>query len=159
MKKHVSLLVTCTLLFMLTLSMVACSGSGNVLKDGVKNNVVGFGSSDTITGEYSGLEIDLTNMLAKELGYDGVDLTAVTATTRGTVDSGTGLCYRYLHHHRRTQAILGFLSPVLHRSVTVLVEKSSSISKLEDLVGKTVGVSKLHIRKSTCYCHVRCGID
>jgi putative glutamine transport system substrate-binding protein len=143
MKKLVSLLVTCTLLFMLTLSMVACSGSGNVLKVGVKNNVVGFGSSDPITGEYSGLEIDLANMLAKELGYDGVDLTAVTAATRTELlDSGALDCViaTFTITEERKQS-WDFSTPYYTDSVTVLVEKSSGISKLEDLVGKTVGVS------------------
>ena len=38
------------------------------LKVGVKNAVVGFGFQDTLTGEYSGLEIDIANAIAEQLG-------------------------------------------------------------------------------------------
>ena len=41
-----------------------------VLRVGVKNAVLGFGYQDPITGEYSGMEIDLANALAAQLGVD-----------------------------------------------------------------------------------------
>ena len=52
-----------------------------VLRVGVKNAVVGFGFQDTLTGEYSGLEISLAEKIAESLGVD-VEFTAVTAATR-----------------------------------------------------------------------------
>ena len=41
-----------------------------VLKVGVKNAVKGFSFQDTITGEYSGLEDSLAEMIAEHLGVD-----------------------------------------------------------------------------------------
>ena len=59
-----------------------------VLRVGVKNAVPGFGYQDPLTGEYSGLEIDLANKIAEYLGVD-VEFTTVTAATRGELlDSG-----------------------------------------------------------------------
>ena len=46
-----------------------------VLRVGVKNAVVGFGFQDTLTGEYSGLEISLAEKIAESLGVD-VEFTA-----------------------------------------------------------------------------------
>ena len=47
-----------------------------VLRVGVKNAVPGFGYQDPLTGEYSGLEIDLANKIAEYLGVD-VEFTTV----------------------------------------------------------------------------------
>ena len=70
-----------------------------VLRIGVKNAVVGFGFQDTLTGEYSGLEISLCSAIGggaggpminstESLGVD-VEFTAVTAATRTELlDSG-----------------------------------------------------------------------
>ena len=86
-----------------------------VLRVGVKNAVPGFGYQDPLTGEYSGMEIDLANLVADYLGVE-TEFTTVTAATRGELlDSGDIDC--------------------------VLVEDSSGITSLADLVGKTVGVS------------------
>ena len=59
-----------------------------VLKVGVKNAVMGFGFEDPLTGEYSGLEIELAKALAEKLGVEA-EFTAVTAATRTELlDSG-----------------------------------------------------------------------
>ena len=84
-----------------------------VLRVGVKNAVVGFGFQDTLTGEYSGLEISLAEKIAESLGVD-VEFTAVTAATRTELlDSGDIDC----------------------------VLATFTISSLADLVDKKVGVS------------------
>ena len=41
-----------------------------VLRVGVKNAVPGFGLQDALTGEYTGMEIDLGAKIAEELGVD-----------------------------------------------------------------------------------------
>lgn len=59
-----------------------------VLRVGVKNAAKGFGFQDPSSGEYTGMEIDLANKLAKQLGVK-TEFTAVTAATRtGLLDSG-----------------------------------------------------------------------
>lgn len=113
-----------------------------VLRVGVKNAVEGFGYQDPLTGEYSGMEIDLAKMIADYLGVD-VEYTTVTAATRGELlDSGDIDCvlatFTITDERKETW---DFSTPYYTDHVTVLVEQSSGISTLADLVGKTVGVS------------------
>ena len=113
-----------------------------VLKVGVKNAVPGFGFQDTLTNEYSGMEIDIAKMIADYLGVD-VEYTTVTAATRGELlDSGDIDCvlatFTITEERRKTW---DFTTPYYTDAVTVLVEDKSGIKTLDDLVGKTVGVS------------------
>ena len=112
-----------------------------VLRVGVKNAVPGFGYQDPLTSEYSGMEIDLANLIAEHLGVD-VEFTTVTAATRGELlDSGDIDCvlatFTITDERKQTW---DFTTPYYTDAVTVLVEDSSGITSLADLVGKTVGV-------------------
>ncbi len=63
--------------------------SDKILKVGVKDAVIGFGYKDPLSGEYSGLEIELAKKIADSLGYKDVEFTTVTAATRTELlDSG-----------------------------------------------------------------------
>ena len=102
-----------------------------VLRVGVKNAVPGFGYQDPLTGEYSGLEIDLANKIAEYLGVD-VEFTTVTAATRGELlDSGDIDCvlatFTITDERKQTW---DFTTPYYTDAVTVLVEDSSGISSL-----------------------------
>lgn len=113
-----------------------------VLKVGVKNAVIGFGFQDTLTGEYSGLEISLAEKLAEYLGVD-VEFTAVTAATRTELlDSGDIDCVlaTFTITAERKES-WDFTTPYFTDHVTVLVENASGITNLEGLVDKKVGVS------------------
>ncbi|MCD7834736.1 MAG: transporter substrate-binding domain-containing protein [Lachnospiraceae bacterium] len=113
-----------------------------VLRVGVKNAVEGFGYQDTLTGEYSGMEIDIATMIAEELGVD-VEFTTVTAATRTELlDSGDIDCviatFTITDERRESW---DFSTPYYTDHVTVLVKDSSEITTLEDMVDTTVGVS------------------
>ena len=113
-----------------------------VLKVGVKNNVKGFGFQDTLTQKYSGLEVELGKMIADELGID-VEYTTVTAATRSELlDSGELHCvlatFTITDERRESW---DFTTPYYTDAVTVLVEDAKGIKSLEDIKGKTVGVS------------------
>lgn len=113
-----------------------------VLHVGVKNAVIGFGYQDTLTGEYSGMEIDLAQKIADYLGVD-VEYTAVTAATRGELlDSGDIDCvlatFTITDARKETW---DFTTPYYTDYVTVLVEQSSGITSLEGLKDAKVGVS------------------
>lgn len=113
-----------------------------VLRVGVKNAVIGFGFQDTLTGEYSGMEIDLATALAEELGVE-VEFTTVTAATRTELlDSGDIDCVlaTFTITEERKQS-WDFTTPYYTDHVTVLVEDASGIKTLADLEGKLVGVS------------------
>lgn len=113
-----------------------------VLRVGVKNAVLGFGYEDPLTGEYSGLEISLAEKLAEKLGVT-TEYTPVTAATRTELlDSGDIDCVlaTFTITDERKQS-WDFSTPYYTDHVSVLVEDSSGISKLEDLLDKVVGVS------------------
>lgn len=112
------------------------------LKVGVKNAVVGFGYQDTLTGEYSGMEISIAEKLAEELGVD-IEFTTVTAATRTELlDSGDIDCVlaTFTITDERKES-WDFSTPYYTDYVSVLVQKDSGIKTLADLSGKTVGVS------------------
>ena len=113
-----------------------------VLRVGVKNAVPGFGLQDALTGEYTGMEIDLGAKIAEELGVD-VEYTTVTAATRGELlDSGDIDCvlatFTITEERKQTW---DFTTPYYTDAVTVLVEDASGIKTLADLKNKKVGVS------------------
>jgi putative glutamine transport system substrate-binding protein len=156
--KRTLALVLAVLMLLPIVGLAGCSSTGSAatptptaapteskgpLKVGVKNNVVGFGYQDPLTNEYSGMEIDLANKIADALGYDGVELTAVTAATRTELlDAGTIDCVlaTFTITDKRKES-WDFTTPYYTDAVTVLVEKASNIATLADLVGKKVGVS------------------
>lgn len=113
-----------------------------VLHVGVKNAVLGFGYEDPLTGEYSGMEISLAEKLAEKLGVT-TEYTAVTAATRTELlDSGDIDCVLATFTITDERKLSwDFSTPYYTDHVTVLVEDSSGISKLDDLLDKTVGVS------------------
>ncbi len=113
-----------------------------VLRVGVKNAVPGFGLQDALTGEYTGMEIDLGAKIAEELGVD-VEYTTVTAATRGELlDSGDIDCvlatFTITEERKQTW---DFTTPYYTDAVTVLVEDASGIKTMADLKDKKVGVS------------------
>lgn len=113
-----------------------------VLKVGVKNAVIGFGFQDTLTGEYSGLEISIAEKIAETLGVD-VEFTTVTAATRTELlDSGDIDCvlatFTITDERKKSW---DFSTPYFTDYVSVLVETASGITTLKDLTDKTVGVS------------------
>lgn len=113
-----------------------------VLKVGVKNAVMGFGFEDPLTGEYTGLEIELAKALADKLGVD-IEFTAVTAATRTELlDSGDIDCVlaTFTITDERKES-WDFTTPYYTDYVSVLVEDSKGIKTLDDLVDATVGVS------------------
>ena len=113
-----------------------------VLKVGVKNAVMGFGFEDPLTGEYTGLEIELAKALADKLGVD-IEFTAVTAATRTELlDSGDIDCVlaTFTITDERKES-WDFTTPYYTDYVSVLVEDAKGIKTLDDLVDATVGVS------------------
>ena len=113
-----------------------------VLRVGVKNAVEGFGYQDPLTEEYSGMEIDLAQMIADYLGVE-VEYTTVTAATRGELlDSGDIDCVlaTFTITEERKES-WDFTTAYYTDYVTVLVQTDSGITSLADLDGAVVGVS------------------
>lgn len=141
MKKRMKTL--CLLLTVLAvLAGCAAPSKNGTLTVGVRDDIVGFGYLNPTTGEYYGLEIDLARKLADKLGYGQVEFVTVTPETRksmlleGKVD-----CLIATYSIEETRLENFDFSPAYYTDHTsIMVEKSSMIDGIEDLVGKKTGV-------------------
>lgn len=140
------------LVLAMMLSFASCGGSSEttvesiqergVLRVGVKDSLIGMGYLNPETGEYEGLEIDIARAIAEEMGVD-VEFYVVTPTTRlQMIDSGDidiSLSNFTITEERKMS--YHFSAPYYTDAVGVMVLKDSGISSLEDLDGKTIGVT------------------
>ena len=113
------------------------------LNVGVKQDVPNFGYYSAKTNTYQGMEIDLAKKIAKELKVK-VNFTAVTPQTReALMDNGTidMLIATYTINDER-KASYAISTPYYYDQIGFLVLKDSSINKISDLNGKTIGVSQ-----------------
>lgn len=134
------------LLALLSAMLTGCaapskSGTGT-LKVGVRDDIVGFGYLNPTTEQYYGLEIDLARKLVADLGYAEAQFITVTPDNRkdmllnGEVDC---LIATYSIEESRLKNF--DFSPAYYTDYTsIMVEKSSLIDHIEDLVGKKIGV-------------------
>lgn len=132
------------LLLAVTAMIAGCAASSGrgALKVGVRDDIMGFGYLNPTTGEYYGLEIDLARRLAKDLGYSGVEFVTVTPDDRkdmlleGKVDC---LIATYSIEESRLENF-DFSPSYFTDYTSIMVEKSSLIDSIDDLVGKKTGV-------------------
>lgn len=139
MKKLIALALAAVMLC----GLAAMANAEGTFRVGVKQDVYGFGYLDEMTGEYSGMEIDLGAMIAEALGYDEVEYTTVTAATRGQMLDNNELdCViaTFTIKPERKES-WDFSTPYYTDAVTVLVEDESGITDLAGLKDKKVGVS------------------
>ena len=120
--------------------------SAGVLRVGVKEDVPGFSFLDTGTGTYSGMEIQLARLIAKELLGDEskVLFKSVNAKTRGSrlEQNDIDLVIATFTITDERRQLYNFSESYYKDSVRVMVKKDSGIDGLSDLHGKTVGVSQ-----------------
>ncbi len=115
------------------------------LRVGVKSDVPGFGIQ-ALSGEYEGMEIDLSRKIAEAMGLspDKVTFTAVTAKTRGQLlDSGdidmVIATFTITPDRKNTW---NFSTPYYTDAVSLLVKKNSGIKTYSDLTDKLIGVAE-----------------
>ena len=146
--KFVSLVVS--LILMTAVLFAGCSGntlssspnSTNVLKVGVRDDILDFSSLHKEAGKYYGLEVDLAYDLAEKLGYDGVEFTTVTPDDRkdtllnGDIDC---LIAAYSISDSRKENF-DFSEPYYTDETNLMVEKSSLITDISGLGGQTIGI-------------------
>lgn len=112
------------------------------LKVGVRDDIMHFGYLNPNTGKYYGFEIDLAEALADELGYDDVEYVSVQPDNRkDTLLSGEVDCLIAAYSVSETRLENFDFSPAYYTDYSsIMVEKSSLIHELGDLVGKRIGV-------------------
>lgn len=127
------------------LALTGCAADPNVLRVGTKIDVPGFGFQNPETGNIEGMEVDIARELAKRIkgSPDALQVTGVNVTTRGAMlDNGTldATLATFTITDARKKSY-NFSRPYYTDHIGVLVKKSSGITELKDLDGKTVGVA------------------
>ncbi|MDO4667419.1 MAG: transporter substrate-binding domain-containing protein [Streptococcus sp.] len=114
-----------------------------VLNVGVKQDVPNFGYLDSDSNTYTGLEVDLAKKVAKQLGVK-INYVPVTAQTRGPLlDNGqVDIVAATFTITDERKELFNFTTPYYTDASGFLVNKSSKISDVEDLNGKTIGVAQ-----------------
>ncbi len=119
--------------------------NSEVLKVAVDNGLKFLSYKDSRSGEYKGLEPTLARMIAKEIYEDvEVDFIPLTASNREKLienDDADLIIGSYTITDERKKKY-DISAPYFITNVSVLVNKISNITKVEDLLGKTVGVIK-----------------
>lgn len=133
-----------SLAFVMTAALAGCgtSAKSGTIKIGVRDDIVGLGYYNSTTEKYYGLEIDLAYELADELGYKDVEFVTVHPENRkdmlleGQVDC---LIAAYSISDSRLENF--DFSPAYYSDYSrVMVEKSSMLTSIEQLMGKRIGV-------------------
>ena len=108
---------------------------------GVRGDIMNFGYYNETTGKFYGMEIDLANKLAKELGYSDVEFKQVEPDNRkDTLLNGDVDCLIAAYSITDTRLENFDFSPAYYTDDTkIMVEKSSMFTDIKDLKDKTVG--------------------
>lgn len=157
MKKSIKILATLATAFVaVTLAACGASSKDDAAKSavdkikakgtiviGVKQDVPNFGYKDPKTNKFTGVEIDLANKIAKDLGVKA-EFVPVTAQTRGPlldnnqVDADIAT-FTITDERKKSY---NFTTPYFTDEVGFLVNKSSGFKSVSDLNGKTIGVAQ-----------------
>lgn len=133
--------------FPLMLSIGVLLGARNVqaaektLRVGVRGDIMNFSYYSETNGKYYGMEIDLAQALAKELGYSKLEYVRVTPENRkNTLLNGEVDCLIAAYSITDTRLENFDFSPAYYEDDTaIMVEKSSMFRNVRDLSDKTVG--------------------
>lgn len=130
----------------LALALAGVSGHAlaapKTLKVGVRDDIMHFGYLNPETGKYYGMEIDLAARLADAIEYDTVEYVTVQPDNRkqmlldGEVDC---LIAAYSVSETRLENF-DFSESYYTDYSSIMVEKSSLIHEMRELVGKRIGV-------------------
>ncbi|MDD3222366.1 MAG: transporter substrate-binding domain-containing protein [Lachnospiraceae bacterium] len=142
-KKKLAMIMVLSVL--LTAIFTGCSqtaAKSGTLRVGVRDDIMNLGYHSEVTGKYYGLEIDLANALAAEMGYKDVEFTPVQPETRkdtllnGDVDC---LIAAYTIADSRLENF-DFSAPYYTDTLKVMVETSTTFTNIEELKNKKIGV-------------------
>ncbi len=131
--------------------LAGCSGEGDsseagsgegTLRVGVRADVVNFGYLNEQTGKYYGLEVDIAEEMASRMGYADVEFVTVKPDDRKEMlQDGQVDCLVACYSISDSRLENFDFSPVYYSDASVvMVEKSTLITDVEQLSGKTVGI-------------------
>lgn len=112
------------------------------LRVGVRGDIMNFSYLSETNGKYYGMEIDLAQALAKELGYSDLEYVKVTPENRKeTLMNGDVDCLIAAYSITDTRLENFGFSPAYYKDDTaIMVENSSMFQSVKDLKDKTVGI-------------------
>lgn len=144
--KRIRNLFVLVIVAVISMSFIACEStakSGSI-KVGVRESVPGFGYKNPKSGTYSGMEIELVNMLADALGYSEVEFVSVTAETRedGLKNGEVDFVVATVTITDERKEEFNFSAPYYNNQLRIMVQNSSNFTSLNNLKGMTIGVSK-----------------
>lgn len=128
-----------------TSMLSGCTPASDVLRVGTKIDVPGFGFQNPETGNIEGMEVDIARELAKRIkgNPDALEVIGVNVTTRGAMlDNNTldaTLATFTITDERKKS--YNFSRVYYTDHIGILVKKTSGITTLADLDGKTIGVA------------------
>lgn len=132
-------------------SMIDTIKKNKVLVVGVKDDVPHFGLKNQKTGEIEGFEVDVANLLAKDiLGKDAkAKAVAVNAKTRGPMlDNGSvDLVIATFTITPQRKKVYNFSTPYYKDSVGLLVKKDKGYESLKDMNNAKIGVAQASTTK------------
>lgn len=142
MKKKTFSILTVFLILATFLTGCSNSNSTKTLRVGVRDDIVNFGYHNETSGKYYGLEIDIANELAKRLGYRDVEFVTVQPDNRKEMlQDGKVDCLIACYSISDTRTENFDFSPAYYTdNIRVMVQKSSTIEKIQDLQNKKIGV-------------------
>ncbi|WEV45036.1 transporter substrate-binding domain-containing protein [Streptococcaceae bacterium ESL0687] len=110
---------------------------------GVKQDVPNFGFKDPETGKFSGIEIELAQMIADELGATP-EYVPVTAQTRGPLldNNQVDAVLATFTITDERKLTYNFTEPYFTDEAGFLVKKKYGYENIKDLDGKTIGVAQ-----------------
>ncbi len=145
MKRPLFRLAALLPVLVLFLGLAGCAAAtGNQLVVGVKGDVPNFGLYDAETGNYSGMEIELAELLSSDLGYAEPRFVTVAVSEReDLLNSGrVDMIIATYSITAERQAQVDFTDPYYRDCGTILVENSSLIASPNDLKGCSIGCLK-----------------
>lgn len=117
-------------------------GDPDALRVGLRTTITNFSVLNEQTGKYYGLEVDLSEELARRLGYDKLELVTTHAATRESdLESGrvdVVLAIYTVTDERRE--VVDFSPAYYQDSEQLVIQKSTRFEELEDLDGMKVAV-------------------
>jgi putative glutamine transport system substrate-binding protein len=123
-----------------------------VLKIGVHYDVEGFGLLNEGTGEFSGFEVELARLLAKELlgSPEKVKLVPVSIKTRNMLlqdDEVDAIIATYTITEERRK-IYNFSPPYYIDMIAMLSRKNAEFHSIADLDGRMIGIARATTARS-----------
>ena len=114
--------------------------NAGIIHIGVTTNIHGFSVQDPVTGEFTGFEIDLANLIASDLGFQANFIPVNYDERFEKLDTGdVDILIASVTINEQRKRLYDFSIPYHAEYTSVLALRSSKINNISGLLGKKVG--------------------